>query len=112
MTESNVEGHPFFHEWYLHGDFVDQRKGQRIITVRREERCQHCPTERITVINCTQWMIVRRWYKYVKGVTIVRVGKSEWLKKEFLQTTNLRRGDVGRLRRPALHDVSWKSEVS
>lgn len=97
ITFSGAESHPFFHEWYLHGDFVDQKKGTRIITVQREERCQHCPTQRITIINCVRWEVVRRRYKYVKGYEIVRLGKDVWTYNEFLRTTDLSKTEKDRL---------------
>lgn len=86
---SETEPHPWRHKWEIYGDIVKQRRGQRIILVRREHRCEFCPTKPFLTINVLVWRIVGRYYKYVPGVKIVRVTKERWLEAEFLMTSNL-----------------------
>ncbi len=91
MGEQVIEEHPIYHSWYLKGDYVTARNSRkRPIEVAREEQCKHCPTVRITKIDVnTWWRVGHSRYKYVKGVKIIRVTKEEYLKKEFLATTDL-----------------------
>lgn len=86
-----LEDHPIRHEWYLKGDFVKEKGARgRILLVQREEKCYHCPTERITVIDCKTWTVaVKPRYVYVRGVVILRIEKPVFLKREFLRTTDL-----------------------
>lgn len=87
---STVEQHPRFHAWYLHGDYVITRVRGRIQTIRRYEYCEHCPTEKRTRFNVDRWeRIGKPQYKYAKGVTIVRVTNTAWLRRKILATTNL-----------------------
>lgn len=86
---ATLEDHPWFHTWYVVSDVVtDRRPGGRIAEVTRTERCEHCPTERITRIDVLVWErrgVVR--YRYARGVAIVRKPKATWLHDRFLLTT-------------------------
>lgn len=88
MTQTAVEGHPTRHEWYLRGDIVTERKGRMPQTIQRFERCTYCPTELISTIDVKTWQMRKR-YKYVKGVAIIRMTQQEYNKSMFLKTTDL-----------------------
>ena len=89
MTKQ-IERHPRFHAWYVHGDFVLTRTGGRIATIRRYEYCEFCPTERRTRFNVARWeRIGKPSYKYAKGVEIVRVSQAEWTRRQIVGSTNL-----------------------
>lgn len=100
QAEQAVELHPIFHEWYVQFDEVWKRdRKQRPLIVRREEKCENCPTLRYTRIHVQSWsQIGHRTYKYVKGVLIIRMTKQEFAKKGFLATTTLRGEDLEALR--------------
>jgi hypothetical protein len=87
-TPTTTEPHPWFHDWYLRGDFVhEETRGGRILSVRREEKCRACAKMRLTVIDVPQWTIRRR--VYVGKTKVVRLPRGEYRKQEFLQTTVL-----------------------
>lgn len=91
-VQETVEQHPWLHNWYLKGDYVKVRNRRgRISTVRRVEKCHYCPTLRISHINTLTkaWEVTSRYYKYARNVTIVRLTKSDFVKREFLSTTDL-----------------------
>jgi hypothetical protein len=92
-----VEGHPTFHDWYIKGDIVTERKGRRIKTIQRFEGCQFCPTLLISTVDVATWQMKKR-YKYVKGVRIIRMTKEEYTKAFFLKTTDLDEVTVARLK--------------
>lgn len=94
-----IEQHPIYHAWHLSGDFVVARRGSRIIAVRREEKCDFCPTERHTAINTTTWTPIRRpRYKYVRNTVIVRMSKPDYRRDRFLATTDLPADEKAQLR--------------
>lgn len=86
-----MEQHPFRHDWYRSVDQVTAKNSRgRVIGVIREERCRYCNTMRLTHIDTNVWE--RRGkprYKYEKGVKIIRVTARDYLKRLFLETTDL-----------------------
>ena len=100
VRETAIEQHPIYHKWYHVGDFVHARNaGGKPMVVRREERCEFCPTQRYTRIDVRTWTRIRgRTYVYAPGVKITRQSKAEFLKREFLATTNLTGADLEALR--------------
>jgi hypothetical protein len=91
-----IESHPIYHRFYSSTDYVQRRNSRgHPRVVRREERCEHCPTVRLTRIDVKTWLrIGKRSYRYVKGVVIVRVSRAEWNRQEFLATTTLTGADL------------------
>jgi hypothetical protein len=55
--------HPLRHSWLIHGDIVTKRGRKQITEFRREEQCEYCPRERLTVVDAVRWETVRRWYR-------------------------------------------------
>jgi hypothetical protein len=98
-SDQRVEPHPIFHEFTLVNDEIIERNARKVpVLIRREERCEHCPTRRITRIDVYNWSIIgSRQYKYDKSVEIVRVTKPEWLRMQFVSSTNLKNADVSKL---------------
>jgi hypothetical protein len=94
--ERVIESHPIYHRFYSSTDYVQRRNSRgHPRVVRREERCEHCPTVRLTRIDVKTWLrIGKRSYRYVKGVVIVRVSRAEWNRQEFLATTTLTGTDL------------------
>jgi ribosomal protein L37AE/L43A len=86
-----MEQHPYRHDWYRSVDAITERNSRgRVIGVVREERCRHCPTLRFTRIDTNVWE--RRGkprYKYEKGKKIIRVTARDYLRRLFLDTTDL-----------------------
>lgn len=86
------ENHPIFHDWYVHGDVIlARRRGTRRPTlIQRRERCNNCPTEKLTKIDVALWVRVGNpRYIYDRTAVIVRVTKAAYLKQRFLETTDL-----------------------
>jgi hypothetical protein len=96
MPEMAIENHPIYHRFYSSTDYVHRRNSRgRPTIVRREERCERCPTVRLTRIDVKTWLrIGKRSYRYVRGVVIVRVSRAEWNRQEFLATTTLTGTDL------------------
>jgi len=88
-TTSETEPHPWRHTWQFRNDVVTKRRGKQILRVRREHRCDYCPTKLFLIIDVKFWRVAGRRYKYDPTVKIVRVAKSKWLERQFFQTTNL-----------------------
>lgn len=99
MPDQRVEPHPIFHEFTVVNDEIVERNSRKVpVLIKREERCEHCGTLRFTRIDVYQWTIIgSRQYKYVRGVQIVRMSKSEWLRKTFVSSTNLNGTELKKL---------------
>lgn len=99
MADQYVEPHPILHDFTLVNDEIVERSSKRIpLIIKREERCDYCNTRRFTRIDVYRWEIIgSRQYKYDKKVTIVRMSKSEYLKKTFLAATTIAGSDLKRL---------------
>lgn len=90
MTETVIEDHPIYHAWYFATDEVVQYNSRKVpVLIYRHQKCEHCPTECYDVINVTVWERLYRRYKYVRGTTINRVSKEDFLRNNFLATTDL-----------------------
>jgi hypothetical protein len=100
MPDQRVEPHPILHEFTLVNDEIIERNSRKVpVLIKREERCEHCGTLRFTRIDVYRWQILgSRTYKYLPGVTIVRMSKHEWIKETFLKSTNLINGDLMKLK--------------
>jgi hypothetical protein len=91
ITTSEVESHPFLHEFTVVNDVIMERNSRRVpVIIKREERCDYCNTRRFTRIDVMRWMQVgSRQYKYPPGLKIVRIAKPVWLKQQFMNSTTL-----------------------
>ena len=99
MPDQRVEPHPILHEFTVVNDEIVERNSRKVpLLIRREERCEHCPTRRFTRIDVYTWSIIgSRTYKYDKTVEILRMSKAEWLRKQFILSTNLNGTDLSKL---------------
>ncbi len=89
-TDRVIEGHPIYHDWHFRTDEVTEVNSRKVpVTIRRWYRCDFCPTECYDEINVYQWERRHRRYRYDRGVTIERVSKEEFLRTNFLATTDL-----------------------
>lgn len=87
--ESQVEDHPYRHDWYTWVDYVHERNSRKVLIVmRREFSCRYCNTKRSWLINVIKWEVVGVRYKYDKSQVIVRLSKSEWLRTKITNTTS------------------------
>jgi hypothetical protein len=85
---SLIENHPIYHDFYRFVDYVYERNSRnRLIVIKRVFDCSACNTKRIWLINIDYWEVVSRSYKYDRTQKIVRIGKSEWLKKLITEST-------------------------
>lgn len=88
-----VEQHPYRHDWYFSVDAVtDKTSRGRVIGVVREERCRFCTTLRFTHIDTNVWERKGKpRCRYDKTKKIVRVTARDYLRRLFLDSTNLPR---------------------
>lgn len=85
-----IENHPILHDWQFKRDeVVKVRKGVPIL-IRRHLWCTQCPHTAVDVIDTYRWERVgHRQYSYVPNVVLLRITKQEFLKTNFLSTTDL-----------------------
>lgn len=102
-----VEEHPVNHQWYRCRDYVIERNSRgRILIIKRFQSCEHCATERVTVIDVSTWRLVGRpRYVYLKGQQISRMRKEAWRKAQFILTTDLPADDVEQLTRAKIAEA-------
>lgn len=94
------EYHPFRHSWYKQTDYVTVRNSRgRAIEVKRIEECEHCPVEKVTLIDTNvweDWHVVRKpYYRRPKGTVVVRGSRQAFLRDNFLKTTSLTKAELG-----------------
>lgn len=98
------EDHPSLHFYddAQTRDYIIERTARKApLVLRRFEFCEHCPIQRISLIDVLQWRVRSRRYVGHKDVIIIRKPRTQALKEHILATTDLPDEDKTRLEKVA-----------
>lgn len=87
-----MEPHPWRHNFTdgrVNDEIIETSARNVPIVIRRHQWCEWCGTERIHFLDLIRWERAGGYQYKGRPADLTRMTRQEWLREEFLRTTDL-----------------------
>jgi hypothetical protein len=102
----DTEPHPFRHrfdEGSIRDEIIEKNARGVPLLIRRNERCEWCGCKRVHYIDVTMWQRHGGYQYRERPRGLKRMSSQDWIRREFLRTTDLDDKVKARLEKVGVH---------